>query len=89
MPHSGGGGSHSGGSHSSRHSSGGGSHSRGPSYRASSTPFAGSRTMKRYVTKIGECPITGMQDSSSMMQTAQMRTEKRRAEYAAVLWILK
>lgn len=45
--------------------------------------------MKRYVTKIGECPITGMQASSSMMQTAQMRTEKRRAEYAAVLWILK
>lgn len=44
MPHSGGGGSHSGGSHSSSHSSGGGSHSRGPSYRASSTPFAGSRT---------------------------------------------
>ena len=44
MPHSGGGGSHSGGSHSSSHSSGGGSHSNGPSYRESSTPFAGSRT---------------------------------------------
>ena len=43
MPHSGGGGSHSGGS-SGGHSSGGGSHSGGSSYRSSSTPFTGSST---------------------------------------------
>lgn len=45
MPHSGGGGSHSGGSHSSSHSGGGGSHSGGGSggsaYHHSDSPFTG------------------------------------------------
>ena len=51
MPHSGGGGSHSGGSHSSSHSGGGGSHSgggRGRSYRHSDTPFTGSHPFVVY-----------------------------------------
>ena len=50
MPHSGGGGSHSGGSHSSSHSGGGGSHSggSGSSYRHSDTPFTGSHPFVVY-----------------------------------------
>ena len=51
MPHSGGGGSHSGGSHSSSHSGGGGSHSgggSGRSYRHSDTPFTGSHPFVVY-----------------------------------------
>lgn len=51
MPHSGGGGSHSGGSHSSSHSGGGGSHSgggSGRSYHESSAPFSGSHPFVVY-----------------------------------------
>lgn len=49
MPHSSGGGSHGGGSHSSsHHSSGGGSHSSGSSIRTQNTYFTGSHRYVRY-----------------------------------------
>lgn len=54
MPHSGGGGSHSGGSSFSSHSSSGGGHSSGPSYsRGQSKPYPGSH---RYVYYYNNAP---------------------------------
>ena len=55
MPHSGGGGSHSGGSHSSSHSGGGGSHSgggSGRSYRHSDIAVQEDRGLCILITRI-------------------------------------